>query len=78
MLSRDWNIRAGISNKEKSRPLQGSVDEFRIYNYALTPDEIKALVSACKAPESNDAKPASATDESPSTSPADDTDNSGM
>lgn len=35
----------------KCRPLQGSIDEFRIYNYALTPDEIKALVSACKAPD---------------------------
>lgn len=49
-LSRDWGVHAGISNKNKNRPLQGSVDEFRIYNYALTPDEIRALVSACKAP----------------------------
>ena len=49
-LSRDWGVHAGISNKMRNRPLQGSVDEFRIYNYALTPDEIRALVSACKAP----------------------------
>ena len=49
-LSRDWGVHAGISNFEKNRPLQGSIDEFRIYNYALTPDEIRALVSACKAP----------------------------
>jgi len=48
-LSRDWGVRAGIGNKEKGRSLRGSIDEFRIYNYALKPDEIKALVSACKA-----------------------------
>lgn len=48
-LSRDWGVRAGIGNKERNRPLRGSIDEFRIYNYALKPDEIKALVSACKA-----------------------------
>merc|ERR1712039_927153 len=36
-LSRDWGVRAGIGNKEKNRPLRGSIDEF------------KALVSACKA-----------------------------
>ena len=42
-------MRAGIGNNEKGRPLRGSIDEFRIYNYALKPDEIKALVSACKA-----------------------------
>ena len=47
-LSRDWGVRAGIGNHEKHRPLRGSIDEFRIYNYALKPDEIKALVSACK------------------------------
>uniref|UniRef100_A0A7M5UHS1 LamG-like jellyroll fold domain-containing protein n=2 Tax=Clytia hemisphaerica TaxID=252671 RepID=A0A7M5UHS1_9CNID len=51
LLSRDWSVHAGISNMLKCRPLQGSIDEFRIYNYALTPDEIKALVSACKAPD---------------------------
>jgi len=48
MLSRDWGVRAGIGNKEKHRPLRGSIDEFRIYNYALKNDEIKALVTACK------------------------------
>lgn len=51
LLSRDWGVHAGISNVDKNRPLQGSIDEFRIYNYALTPDEIRALVSACKAAE---------------------------
>ncbi|XP_065684197.1 uncharacterized protein LOC100206840 isoform X1 [Hydra vulgaris] len=48
-LSRDWGVRAGIGNHEKNRALRGSIDEFRIYNYALKSDEIKALVSACKA-----------------------------
>lgn len=47
-LSRDWGVRAGIGNHGKNRPLKGAIDEFRIYNYALKPDEIKALVSACK------------------------------
>lgn len=47
-LSRDWGVRAGIGNHDKNRPLRGAIDEFRIYNYALKSDEIKALVSACK------------------------------
>ena len=47
-LSRDWGVHAGISNHVKHRALRGSIDEFRIYNYALKSDEIKALVSACK------------------------------
>jgi len=46
-LSRDWARHASIGNHEKHRPLRGSIDEFRIYNYALKPDEIKALVGAC-------------------------------
>jgi len=48
-LSRDWATHAGIGNHLKHRPLRGSIDEFRIYNYALRPDEIKALVGACRA-----------------------------
>ncbi|XP_057314052.1 uncharacterized protein LOC130655325 isoform X3 [Hydractinia symbiolongicarpus] len=47
-LSRDWAARAGIGNHMKHRPLRGSIDEFRIYNYALKSDEIKALVGACR------------------------------
>jgi len=50
-LSRDWATHAGIGNHLKHRPLRGSIDEFRIYNYALRPDEIKALVGACRATE---------------------------
>jgi len=55
-LSRDWGVRAGIGNHEKHRPLRGAIDEFRIYNYALKPDEIKALVSACKPNDGGAAK----------------------
>jgi len=47
-LSRDWGAKAEIG-QGGLRALRGSIDEFRIYNYALKPDEIKALVSACKA-----------------------------
>ena len=54
-LSRDWDTKVRIGNAQSGctpepckRPLRGSIDEFRIYNYALTPDEIKALVGACK------------------------------
>lgn len=75
MLSRDWTGHAGISNVAKRRPLQGSIDEFRIYNYALTPDEIKALVSACMSPDATDAK--SAVADTPSPSAEQDADNGG-
>lgn len=50
-LSRDWStVRIGMHGCADAcrRPLKGSIDEFRIYNYALTPDEIHALVGACK------------------------------
>ena len=55
-LSRDWAARAGIGNHLKCRPLRGSIDEFRIYNYALKPDEIKALVGACRNSENVDSR----------------------
>lgn len=67
-LSRDWGMRAGISNRDKGRLLRGSVDEFRIYNYALTPDEIKALVSACMStPPAGAGKPDAPVDTAPAT-----------
>ena len=47
-LSTDWATEACIGSHIHSRPLRGSIDEFRIYNYALKPDEIKALVGACR------------------------------
>ena len=46
-LSRDWGAKAEIGQPGQ-KALKGSIDEFRIYNYALKPEEIKALVSACK------------------------------
>lgn len=46
-LSRDWVSRAGIGDHKATRPLMGFIDEFRIYNYALTRKEIVALVNKC-------------------------------
>lgn len=46
-LSRDWISRAGIGDHKAARPLMGFVDEFRMYNYALTRKEIVALVNKC-------------------------------
>ena len=47
-LSRDWGSEAKIGNSRMKRPLGGLIDEFRLYNYALNPDEIKALFEKCK------------------------------
>eukprot|EP00794_Sanderia_malayensis_P012969 gene12969-14302_t len=47
-LSRDWGGEAKIANSKMGRPLEGLIDEFRIYNYALSPEEIKALYEKCK------------------------------
>lgn len=47
LLSRDWITRAGIGDHKANRPLMGFIDDFRIYNYALTKTEIKALVTSC-------------------------------
>jgi len=55
-LSRDWAVHAGIGNHQRHRPLRGAVDEFRIYNYALKVDEIKALVGACRNSDGGDAR----------------------
>jgi hypothetical protein len=67
-LSRDWDTKVRIGMAVNTcgpdpckRPLKGSVDEFRIYNYALTPDEIHALVGACKNDEAT-TKPAAKSD----------------
>ena len=49
LLSRDWLSRAGIGNHKASRPLTGFIDEFRIYNYALSKTEIEALAKMCLA-----------------------------
>lgn len=47
LLSRDWVSRAGIGDHKAGRPLNGFIDDFRVYNYALTKDEISALVKQC-------------------------------
>jgi hypothetical protein len=47
-LSRDWNMRVGIGDHKNFRPVLGFVDEFRIYNYAVTKKEITDMVSKCK------------------------------
>ena len=47
-LSRDWGAEAKIGNTKMSRPLSGLIDEFRLYNYALSPEEIKQLFEKCK------------------------------
>jgi len=47
-LSRDWGGEAKIGNTKMNRPLEGLIDEFRLYNYALSPEEIKALFEKCK------------------------------
>ncbi|CAB4020212.1 Hypothetical predicted protein [Paramuricea clavata] len=47
-LSRDWNMRVGIGDHKNFRPVLGFVDEFRIYNYAISKKEITDIVSKCK------------------------------
>ena len=47
-LSRDWGAEAKIGNTKMNRPLSGLIDEFRLYNYALSPEEIKQLFEKCK------------------------------
>ena len=47
VLSQDWDAHAGIGKHKGSRCLQGDVDEFRIYNKALTQEEIQNLTKMC-------------------------------
>lgn len=47
VLSQDWDAHAGIGKHKDSRFLQGDVDEFRIYNKALTQKEIQNLTKIC-------------------------------
>jgi len=46
-LSQDWDAHAGIGKHKDERFLQGEVDEFRIYNKALSQGEIQNLTKAC-------------------------------
>ena len=48
LLSRDWLTRAGIGDHKASRPLRGFIDEFQMYNYALTKADLKKLIDKCK------------------------------
>ncbi|XP_028410247.1 uncharacterized protein LOC114532846 [Dendronephthya gigantea] len=46
-LSRDWNMRVGIGDHKNFRPVLGFVDEFRVYNYAVTKKEVDDMVKKC-------------------------------
>jgi len=47
LLSQDWDAHAGIGKHKDARFLQGEVDEFRIYNKALSQEEIHNLMRIC-------------------------------
>ena len=47
LLSQDWDAHAGIGKHKNQRFLQGEVDEFRIYNKALSQEEIGKLMKVC-------------------------------
>ena len=47
LLSQDWDAHAGIGKHKDERFLQGEVDEFRIYNKALSQDEVQNLMKTC-------------------------------
>lgn len=47
LLSQDWDAHAGIGKHKDTRFLQGEVDEFRIYNKALSEEEIHNLMKIC-------------------------------
>ncbi|XP_046845216.1 uncharacterized protein LOC124439054 [Xenia sp. Carnegie-2017] len=46
-LSLDWNMRVGIGDHKNYRPVLGFVDEFRIYNYPVTKNEITEMFNKC-------------------------------
>ena len=46
-LSQDWDAHVGIGKHKDARFLQGEVDEFRIYNKALTQKDIYDLMKIC-------------------------------
>lgn len=47
LLSQDWDAHAGIGKHKDTRFLQGEVDEFRIYNKALSQEDIHSLIRLC-------------------------------
>ena len=46
-LSQDWSGRAGIGKHKSQRILNGEVDEFYIFNRALSPTKIELLMKRC-------------------------------
>lgn len=47
LLSQDWDSHAGVGRHKDYRFLDGKVDEFRIYNYAMDEDGIQKLMKTC-------------------------------
>jgi hypothetical protein len=47
LLSQDWDDHVGIGRHKDSRFLEGMLDEFRIYDYAMEEPEIKKLMTMC-------------------------------
>ena len=41
----DWPVFIGESSEQVNREWNGLIDDVRIYSYALTPQEIKAIYS---------------------------------
>lgn len=46
-MSKDWSCIAHIGGQCNSKALMGFIDEFRIYNYALSSREVENIFSAC-------------------------------
>ncbi|XP_031554877.1 uncharacterized protein LOC116291804 isoform X2 [Actinia tenebrosa] len=47
LLSQDWDSHVGIGTHKDSRFINGLLDEFRIYDYAMEEPEIKKLMTLC-------------------------------
>ena len=47
LISKDWNQRVGIGRHKGARFLMGQIDEFKMYDVALTQDRIEKLAEKC-------------------------------
>lgn len=47
ILSQDWTARAGIGQHKGKRVLNGEIDEFYIFNKALSVKKIQMLMKKC-------------------------------
>lgn len=47
LLSNDWSERVGIGRHKGSRFLDGQVDEFKLYDKALSKDQVAELSNQC-------------------------------